>query len=200
VGNARLQSAAGNSIRGESMRRQWWWVCVLLLCQGLAVGASRPAIGKVAPTALGKDKEGADLDLAKFRGKVVVVTFWAAWCGFCLKELPALNALQTHTGDKFLQIVAVNVKDGNSEYRAIARRMRDYRLVFTRDRSGEIAERYGVSTFPNLWIIDPRGRIASRHTGYGEDSLETIVSEIRRVLLDEVERQERAAAAAAAAG
>ena len=53
-----------------------------------------PNIGAVAPTALGKDGKNKAVDLSGYRGKVVIVTFWASWCGYCLKELPALNDLQ----------------------------------------------------------------------------------------------------------
>lgn len=179
------------------MRKPWRWAWVLLLCQAMAWAGARPAIGEVPPSELGRDAGGAAVDLAQYRGKVVVVTFWAAWCGFCLKELPALNALQTHTGNQFLQVIAVNVRDGNSEYRSVARQMRDYKLLLTRDRTGAIAERYGVETYPNLWIIDPQGRVASRHTGYGEDSLDTILGEVRRVMLKELKRQRPAASAPA---
>jgi len=63
-------------------------------------------------------------------GKVVVVTFWASWCGYCRKELPALNAMQTRAGPDFFRVVAVNVQDGNDEYRAMTRQMRDYTLTF----------------------------------------------------------------------
>ncbi|MFT3897399.1 MAG: TlpA disulfide reductase family protein [Thermomonas sp.] len=163
-----------------------------------AATAPAPAVGDVPPQLLGTDRNGDSVDLAKLRGKVVVVTFWASWCGYCRKELPALNEMQTRAGPDYFRVVAVNVQDGNDEYRAMTRQMRDYTLTFARDRSGGIAESYGVKSYPNLWIIDPEGRVAGRHIGYGEDSFGEIVGEITRVIQDEVDRLHAASATGAA--
>ena len=176
---------------------------VLLL--GLAFSASAatpktteaPAIGTPAPVLLGKDGSGDDVDLTAYRGKVVIVTFWASWCSYCLKELPALNDLQVELGDQWLKIIAVNVQDEPKYYRLMLRQMRDYKILLARDKSGDIAASYGVRGYPNLWMIDPQGNVASHHVGYGEESLTKIVKEIKRVLTVELERQEAARAAGA---
>ncbi len=152
--------------------------------------AATPVVGDVPPAALGKDNGGKAVDLAEHRGKVVIVTFWASWCGFCLKELPALNALQQQVGDQWLKIIAVNVQDDTATYRTMMRQMRGYTLVLSRDRSGDIAAGYGVKAYPNLWMIDTQGKVASHHVGYGEDSLAAIVGEIKRLLTAEMERQQ----------
>jgi thiol-disulfide isomerase/thioredoxin len=156
--------------------------------------ATAPAIGDLPPAALGKDGKNRAVDLSAYRGKVVIVTFWASWCGYCLKELPALNALQAQAGDQWLKIIAVNVQDGAAEYRAMTRQMQDYKLLLTRDRDGDIAAGYGVKAYPNLWMIDPQGRVASHHVGYGEDSLQAVIDEIKRLLTAEMERQQAARA------
>ena len=173
------------------MLRSRWTTVVLLLASAWAQAATpvaAPVIGDIPPQILGTDRNGDAVDLGQLRGKVVVVTFWASWCGYCRKELPALNDMQTRAGPEYFRIVAVNVQDGNNEYRAMTRQMRDYTLTFARDRSGRIAESYGVKSYPNLWIIDPEGGVAGRHIGYGEDSFAEIVDEISRVIQVEVER------------
>ena len=178
--------------------RMKWLMAALLLVPAWVLAATPapvpPAVGEIPPQLLGKDRNGDPVDLAQLRGKVVVVTFWASWCGYCRKELPALNAMQTAAGPDYFRVVAVNVQDGNDEYRAITRQMRDYTLTFSRDRSGEIAASYGVKSYPNLWIIDPEGRVASRHIGYGEDSFKQIVDQISAVIQDELARSKGAAA------
>jgi thiol-disulfide isomerase/thioredoxin len=174
---------------------------ILLLASAWAQAASvaAPAIGDIPPQILGRDRNGDPVDLAQLRGKVVVVTFWASWCGYCRKELPALDAMQSAAGSDYFRVVAVNVQDGNAEYRDMLRKMPGYTLTFARDRSGNIAESYGVKSYPNLWIIDPEGRVAGRHIGYGEDSFVEIVDEISRVVQAEVDRLHAAPAAAAPA-
>jgi thiol-disulfide isomerase/thioredoxin len=171
----------------------------LAFSQAIAADAPEaPKFGTPAPTALGKDGKNRKVDLSAYRGKVVVVTFWASWCGYCLKELPALNALQTDAGDQWLKIIAVNVKDDPADYRAMTRQMKDWKLLLARDPDGDIADTYGVKAYPNLWMIDPQGNVAKHHVGYGEDSLEEIVAEIKRLLTVEMERQQQARAAAGA--
>ncbi|TXH63694.1 MAG: TlpA family protein disulfide reductase [Thermomonas sp.] len=182
------------------MRNVLAGLMAVILCVGamLPVQAAEPKTGDVPPALLGKDREGEVVDLAQHRGKVVVVTFWASWCGPCRKELPGLDALQKHAGDKILKVIAVNVKDSTEDYRLMMRQMKDYTISMTRDRSGEIAEGYGVKAYPNLWIIDPQGKVAAHHVGYGEDSLEALVNQINQVIVAEQQRQKAAAAASAA--
>ena len=177
-------------------------LCLLFAGQAVAANASAPApvVGDIPPALVGKDRDGHRVDLGEYRGKVVVLTFWASWCGYCLKELPALNALQRQAGDQWLKIVTVNVQDDIADYRAMMRQMRDYTLVMTRDASGDIAAGYGVNAYPNLWMIDPQGRIASHHVGYGEDSLNAIIDEVKRLLTIEMERRQAIGASPAAAG
>lgn len=177
--------------------RQWMlaaWLLLGTLTATAAPPASAPAIGAAAPVQLGKDGKNNAVDLSAYRGKVVIVTFWASWCGYCLKELPALNALQEQVGNQWLQTIAVNVQDENADYRAMTRQMRDYKLLLSRDRSGDIAASYGVKSYPNLWMIDPQGNIASHHVGYGEGSLQAIIDEIKRLLQAELDRQQAAKA------
>ena len=70
-------------------------------------GPGPPAVGDTRRNSWARDRNGDPVDLAQLRGKVVV-TFWASWCGYCRKELPALNAMQTATGPEYFRVVAVN--------------------------------------------------------------------------------------------
>ena len=182
------------------MRRLPFVLALLLSMPAAFAQPAAPAVGDLPPPALGKDADGDAVDLAQYRGKVVIVTFWASWCGFCLKELPALNALQEEIGEQWLKVIAVNVKDDTSDYRAMTRQMRDYTLVLTRDRNGGIADGYGVKSYPNLWMIDSQGKVASHHVGYGEDSLAAIVQQIKTLLTAEMERRRASQAASALPG
>ena len=166
---------------------------LLLLLLALPTFAGAPALGDAPPSFLGKDNDGNEVRLEAYRGKVVVVTFWASWCGYCLKELPALDALQAQAGDRLFKVIAVNVEDGPAQYRAMMRQMRDFTLLLARDRSGDIAASYGVKGYPDLWIIDPQGKVAAHHRGYGEDSLGEVIAEIKQALTRELQRQQAAA-------
>lgn len=182
-------------IRGQHMRNALAGLfgMALALCAAMPLQGAEPKIGDVPPTQLGRDREGDVVDLAQHRGKIVVVTFWASWCGPCRKELPGLDALQKHAGDKILKVIAVNVEDNTEDYRMMMRQMKDFTITLTRDRSGDIAEGYGVKAYPNLWIIDPQGQVAAHHVGYGEDSLGRLVEQINQVIVAEQQRRKAAA-------
>ena len=163
-------------------------MCLLLLFAFGMAGAAELKNGDAPPAVLGKDRHGDPVDLATLRGKVVVVTFWASWCTYCLKELPVLDVLQKHAGEELLQVVAVNVKDSTQDYRLMTRQMSNYSISMTRDRDGKIADAYGVTAYPNLWIIDPQGKVAAHHRGYTEDALERIIGDINRILREQATR------------
>lgn len=138
--------------------------------------------GDVAPDFLGRNGKGDDITVTQFKGKVVVISFWATWCGYCLKELPALNHIQNSVGTDFIQVVAVNYKEDMREANGIMRKMKDKQLLSLYDRKGSVGDSYGVKGLPNLWIIDPDGKVAAHHVGYGEASLSTIAKDILRIL------------------
>ena len=153
--------------------------CALLLPPQDAI-AQLP-LGSKPPDALGKSQKDDPVAVSQFQGKVVVVTFWASWCGPCRRELPALDKLKEVAGDR-AEIVAVNVKDSKENYRAITRQLKGTKMIFTRDPYGKIAEAYDVDAYPNLFVIDQAGRISRVHVGFGENSLEKIVAEINVLL------------------
>jgi thiol-disulfide isomerase/thioredoxin len=183
------------------MRSGKWWVFVLsCLCafaahavDPAAARAAGPAIGDPAPTSLGKDRDGHPVDLAQHRGKIVVVTFWASWCGPCRHELPMLDDLQKQAGNDFLQVIAVNEDEDYKAYRAMLRQMKGFSLLLARDTGRAVFDRYDIKAYPNLWIIDPRGKVVAHEVGYGEGSFGEIVDRIRKIMVHEIEAQKAAA-------
>lgn len=152
----------------------------LALCAAGAAEA-RLAIGDVPPDDLGVDRDGKPLHVSDFRGKIVVVSFWASWCGYCRKELPVLAGLQDVAGRDRVQVVAVNTFDEPEVYRAIRRNFRNVTLTIARD-TGAVGKAYDVRAIPHLLIIDRSGRVSYQMVGYGEESLDGIVAEINRQL------------------
>src|SRR3954462_11248941 len=109
------------------MKMSVWTTTALL---GLLFALAGPAhagigIGDTPPDHLGKSHQGDDVRVTAFHGKVVVVTFWASWCGYCRKELPVLAGLQDAAGKARLEVVAVNYQDDRDAYLAIARKLND---------------------------------------------------------------------------
>ncbi len=140
--------------------------------------------GEAPPDALGKTRDGVEVRVSDHRGKVVVISFWASWCGYCLKELPALEGIQNAAGSAQLQVVAVNFKEDPAVYRRLASRLKGAQMTLTHDRSGRIGDGYGLRGLPFLVIVGRDGRVAHTHAGYGEQTLDRIIEEINDLLAE----------------
>lgn len=145
-----------------------------------------PRVGDEPPFDLGEALDGRAVDLRDYRGKAVIVTFWASWCGPCLKELPILGHVQDTVGRDALEVIAVNHKEPRREVLALVRANRNLKLTWVPDARGAANARYGIRALPHMFIIGADGRVAAVHRGYSEASLPRIVEEILAVLPPEV--------------
>lgn len=102
--------------------------------------------------------------LADYRGKVVVLNFWASWCPPCIDELPLLERTQRRIESRGGTVLGVNYKDVPEDALGFSRR---FRLTYpsVRDRDGEYAEEYATVGFPETFVVDRQGRIAARRRG-----------------------------------
>jgi thiol-disulfide isomerase/thioredoxin len=139
-----------------------------------------PGAGDLPPPALGVTLDGTELSTGKFAGKVLVVTFWASWCGPCKKELPMLEGLQRAGGKDHIQVVAINIEDRDT-FRRLARGLSSLTLTLSHDY-GKPSEAYGVHGIPHMVIIGRDGRIIAVHRGYAEDALDGLLAEINKAL------------------
>lgn len=164
----------------------------LVLCAGLAGAVTprpQPRVGDAPPDALGKDRQGVEQTVAMHRGKVVIVTFWASWCGPCREELPVLGKFQRIVGKDHLEVIAINLREPRRDYDAVIRANRDIELTWVHDASGATGAYYGVQALPNMFIIDREGKVAHVHRGYSAQSLPGIVRQIGALLPPEVLRR-----------
>lgn len=162
---------------------------VLLLAAVASAGAASPQPGEMPPQALGKDRQGEPVDLAAQRGKIVIVTFWASWCGPCRKELPILAHLQSVIGHDALQVYAINWGEPRSDFNRLVRHRDWPKLDYLHDAKGTLAEQYGITAVPHMFIIGSDGQVAHTHRGYSEKSLPGILEEIIALLPEEIQKR-----------
>jgi len=119
--------------------------------------------GKPAPAVNAKDIEGKQVDLADYRGKVVLIDFWATWCGPCLAELPNLQQIYKDYHDQGFEVIAISLDDDAETVRDFQKR-RDlpWRMVMDTDGAGgDLTEVYNVSGIPAFFLVDQTGKIVN---------------------------------------
>jgi cytochrome c biogenesis protein CcmG/thiol:disulfide interchange protein DsbE len=120
--------------------------------------------GMRAPEFVRADLHGKPIDLAQYRGKVVLVDFWATWCAPCLIEIPRLIEMQRRLGGAGLQVIGVSMDDSADPVRSLSRRyLFDYPIVMG---DAKLGERYGgVLGLPVQFLVGRNGKIVQRWEG-----------------------------------
>jgi len=122
--------------------------------------AASPAPGSAAPEFVLQDLKGRPIQLSKLRGRVVVVNFWATWCGPCRMEIPGFVKVYEKYREKGLEIVGISINDAGLEVVRdfVAKNSINYPVALD---TGQVAQRYGgITRIPTTFIIDRQGRIA----------------------------------------
>jgi cytochrome c biogenesis protein CcmG, thiol:disulfide interchange protein DsbE len=125
----------------------------------LSKGSSGVARGEVAPTgALPRLEGGGSGSLADYRGRWVLVNFWASWCVPCKQEAPALEDLQRRRGGPGFTVLGIDSRDLSGDGREFVER---YGLSYPqlRDGDGDAAHEFGTTGVPENFLVDPRGRV-----------------------------------------
>ena len=141
--------------------------------------ASPPAIGRTAPNFSRMDLNHRKIELAAYRGKVVLLNFWATWCGPCLIEMPRFVEWQKQYGSQRFQVVGVSMDDTAPPVRtAYSRLQLNYPVVMGDARLG--AAYGGIFGLPVTYLIDGDGRIRARYQGAAD--LKIVESKINSLL------------------
>lgn len=165
------------------MKRLFKRALILLALTIASASYAKPSQGDLAPDYLGHDRHGNEVRVSALHGKVVIVSFWASWCGYCQKEMPILAAIQKQTGTAQLQVIGVNHDDDLDKFTQIQRRWKDLDVILTYEAGDHrISKPYDFHGIPYMVMIGRDGRIAYIHEGYGEDMLDDILAEIRELL------------------
>jgi cytochrome c biogenesis protein CcmG/thiol:disulfide interchange protein DsbE len=132
---------------------------------GAQVNAAAGEIGSTAPEFELADLSGKKVHLSDFKGKVVILDFWATWCGPCRMEIPEFVKLQDKYRDKGLEIVGLSLdSDGESAVRPFAAKHGiNYTMLLAND---DTARQYGgIAGIPTTFVLDRQGKVANKFVG-----------------------------------
>ena len=164
-----------------SSRRARSYVLAVLLGAAASAGAAGPKAGETAPDFVGYGADGQPLSVAAFAGKVVVLSFWASWCGPCKKELPLLEGIARTAGKERVQVLAVNV-ESSEVYKRLSRHTSELQMLIASDAGHEAQRSYGVNGIPHMVIIGKDSHILRVHRGYSEAGVDAVVDDLNRAL------------------
>lgn len=118
------------------------------------------------------DLKGTPSKLSDYRGVVVVLNFWATWCGPCRLELPELQKLHNRLGGKGLVVLAVNVDTYKQVVPAFVERMKLSLPVFVVEP--QVEQQLGISTIPFTLILDKEGRAVRAYPGFSSEGMQDL--------------------------
>jgi len=129
--------------------------------------AAEPGARKTAPDFELKDLSGKRVKLSSLAGKIVIVNFWATWCGPCLQELPHLDKIQQeHKGEVVVLAISTDGPDSLPQVRSVVKRQK-FGMTILLDPEGKVAALLNPrGTNPFTAFVDRTGRIAESHEGY----------------------------------
>lgn len=137
---------------------------IVLLVTGVQHGFAQLRRGQAAPAITLSNASDSLISLSSFKGKVVLLDFWASWCGPCRQSNPKLVKLYEEFKDQGFEIVAVSLDQNRKAWlQAIKQDGLTYtQLLDPRGSSSEIANTYGIYQIPTSYLIDKQGRLQDK--------------------------------------
>ncbi len=136
--------------------------------------------GVPAPDFSLQNIEGESISLSDYKGKVILLNFWASWCGPCIAEMPSIENLHKTVKDENIQVVTINLgesKDVVSNFMS----KNGYSFNSLLDSDNSVAGIYGIRSIPTTYIINKEGNIVASKLGSHEWDSEGVISILREL-------------------
>jgi peroxiredoxin len=158
-------------------------IAAMVAAFGLALPAFAGPANTPAPSFTLTSRGGQDVSLAQYKGQVVMLNFWASWCGPCRQEMPLLESIYHKYNKMGFTMIGVNVEpDSNAANDWLKATPVSFPILY--DRDSKVSKLYDVSGMPSTVIIDRNGKVRVLHRGYkpGDeneylDSIRTLIRE-----------------------
>lgn len=126
---------------------------------------------------------GGELSLEQLQGQVVLVDFWASWCGPCRESFPWMNAIQDRYGDAGLVVVGINLDQESKAAQTFLQKV-PANFTIVQDPQARLPEAYGLIGMPSSYLLDRQGRIRATHTGFHMGRVAEYEASIQQLLAE----------------
>jgi thiol-disulfide isomerase/thioredoxin len=154
-----------------------------LVALGLALPAARAVVApaSAAPDFTLRAMSGPNMRLQEQRGRVVMINFWATWCGPCRQEMPKLDKLYQKYGDSGFVLMSVNVDDDTRNAADVAAKLGvSFPVLWDTDK--KVSKLYDLNTMPSTVLIDRDGQVRYVHRGYLNGYEDIYEKQVRELL------------------
>jgi peroxiredoxin len=140
-------------------------LALLILYTGFAGDVLAKTAQSAAPDFTLKSQKDGNIKLSELRGKVILINFWASWCGPCRQEMPVLDELYRHYRPLDFTILGVNVEQNSDDAKSLLKDVPvSFPILF--DTENKISKLYDVKGMPSTVLVDRDGNIRYVHMGY----------------------------------
>ncbi len=148
----------------------------------LPFSVSAISVGDTVPSFKARTLDGSkNVAVEDYRGKVVLIDFWASWCPPCLKSLPKYDDLRREIGTSDFEIVAVNVDENVEDAKKfLAKHPVSYPIA--KDPKGVLPGVFGVKAMPTSYLVDKNGVVKYVHAAFKEGDIEKLRAEIEKLI------------------
>ena len=139
----------------------------------------KTSVGQVVPDFSLPSMNGEEVAIRSFRGKYVLLDFWASWCGPCIGEMPNVHKAYDLLHDKGLEVVSVSTDRRESDWRKAMKEKQMEHFVNLRDTKGVLHEIFNRDAIPFILLLDTQGRIVAKELR-GKDIYEVAIESMNK--------------------
>lgn len=165
-------------MRSSGLRK---WMKATALAATLAVSSMVGASSSLAPSFSLPSRAGEVVSLDKLKGQVVMLNFWASWCGPCRQEMPLLEQMHKRYGSLGFTLLGVNVEENTADAEKwLTQTPVSFPVLF--DKENKVSKLYDVNAMPSTVFIDRKGNVRYLHRGYKPGDESEYLNQIRALL------------------